>query len=170
MKLLTVRKSPFLSLFVHMKNYIIIITLFLIQWSSITVIILNSLALTAIESLESQGYIMINSQEFVLIILGVISLLLSSILLCFYIQLCLNAIQSKPNTTPSKRLLACQMAISLFLTCLWMSFNIIIMTHFKGKQYRVTEMFILTHSRVFDLQESYKFTDCKESNYCMQPS
>lgn len=107
--------------------YIQLLFLFLIQCSSITVIVLNSLALNSVK----RGLFIANEsspQEFMLIIMGVLSFLFSTILLCFYIQL-----YSKVDMlAPSKKLVAFETGLSLFIIALWTTLNIITMKNFNG--------------------------------------
>jgi hypothetical protein len=118
--------------------YIQLVALFLIQCSSIAVIVLNALALNSVNNLNRGLIVATESspQEFLIIIMGVLSLLFSTILLCFYIQLYSSATMAQP----SKKILAFETGLSLFIIALWMTLNIIILTRFNGKYYYVKQI------------------------------
>lgn len=107
--------------------------LFLIQWLSITVIILNALALNASKD-SNQGLIMAfdtGLQDYISLILGAASLFAVSLLLCLYLQFFFRLLGNHPKS-PSKKVLGTEIVFSIVITLLWTSATAINLNHFNG--------------------------------------
>lgn len=107
--------------------------LFLIQWLSITIIILNALALNSAKN-SNQGLIVAaesGPQEYILLIMGAISLLASSLLLIMYLQIFLRLLGDHPLDL-SKRILAFEIVLTLVVIALWSTASGIIAARFNG--------------------------------------
>lgn len=107
--------------------------LFLIQWLSITIIILNALALNSAKN-SNQGLIVAaesGPQEYILLIMGAISLLASSLLLIMYLQIFLRLLGDHPLDI-SKRILAFEIVLALVVIALWSTASGIIAARFNG--------------------------------------
>jgi hypothetical protein len=119
------------------KNTVIQISaLFLIQWLSIVVIILNASALNASKD-SNQGLILASEtgpQDYILLIMAASSLFAVSLLLCLYIQLFLRLIGNNPISSPSKKVLYVEIAFSLIIIASWMAASIIVLHVFNRKK------------------------------------
>ncbi|CEP16824.1 hypothetical protein [Parasitella parasitica] len=107
--------------------------LFVIQWLSISSIVLNALALSSARSLD-QGLIVASEsgpQEYTLLIMGAISLLASSILLITYVHIFLRLLGDRPLKL-SKRILAFEIALTLIVIALWSTASGIMLTRYNG--------------------------------------
>ncbi|KAL7324549.1 hypothetical protein PS15p_209728 [Mucor circinelloides] len=106
--------------------------LFVIQWLSITIIILNALALNAAKS-SNQGLIIAaesGPHEYTLLIMGAISLLASSLLLIMYLHIFLHLLGDRPLGL-SKRLLAFEIVLTLVVIALGSTASGIISARFN---------------------------------------
>lgn len=107
--------------------------LFVIQWLSIAIIILNALALKAATS-SNQGLIIASEsgpQEYTLLIMGAISLLASSFLLLIYLHVFLRLLADRPFDL-SKRVLAFEIVLILVVIALWSTASGVIVARFNG--------------------------------------
>lgn len=117
-----------------LKNaFIQIGSLFLIQWLSIAVIVLNASALNASKD-SNQGLIMASEtgpQDFIMLIMSATSLFCVSLLLCLYLQLFFRLMGNKPFSL-SKSVLYVEVAFSLIVISLWTAATVIVLKHFNG--------------------------------------
>lgn len=107
--------------------------LFLIQWLSITIIILNALALNSAKN-SNQGLIVAaesGPQEYILLIMGAISLLASSLLLIMYLQIFIRLLGDH-SLDLSKRILVFEIVLTLVVIALWSTASGIIAARFNG--------------------------------------
>lgn len=113
--------------------YIHIGLLIAIQWISITAIILNGLAIHMATG-TTQGLLMADKgpQDFLLVIIGAVSLLGSSLVLCLHIHVFYRLIEGRPFA-PSKKVLVCEVAVGVVLVALWTASVSLIMTTYHGK-------------------------------------
>jgi hypothetical protein len=123
--------------------------LFLIQWLSITVIVLNALALNASKD-PNQGLIMAfdtGPQDFIVLIMGATSLFAVSLLLCLYLHMFFRLLGNKQLTiySMSQKVLSTEIVLSIIIIALWTPATAIITKHFNGKQKRL----LLPQSFVF---------------------
>lgn len=110
-----------------------IILLFLIQWLSIAVIVLNALALHSAKDLD-QGLIMATEtgfQDFVLLIMAAASLFTVSSLLCVYLQVFFRY-STGPSTKTFKNILVTEIVCSILIIALWTSATSILLSMFHG--------------------------------------
>ncbi|KAG2235514.1 hypothetical protein INT48_003077 [Thamnidium elegans] len=109
------------------KNNVIvqISLLFLIQWLSIAVIVLNALALNMS---KDQGLVIAESgpQDFILLIMASASLIIVSLLLCVSLPMLLSH-----TIELSKKLLAIEIVFSILVIALWTTATSIILTKFN---------------------------------------
>jgi hypothetical protein len=110
-----------------------IILLVIIQWLSISVIILNALALNSVK--DNKVGLIIDSdsgpQEYLLLIMGATSLFAASLILCLYIQIIYRFI-NRDTFSPSKTVLGAEVVMSIIVIALWSSSTAIIVNHFNG--------------------------------------
>lgn len=107
--------------------------LFVIQWLSITIIILNALALNAAKN-SNQGLIIAaesGPQEYTLLVMGAISLLASSLLLIMYLHIFPRLLGDRPLDL-SKRLLAFEIVLTLVIIALWSTASGVTVSRFNG--------------------------------------
>jgi hypothetical protein len=107
--------------------------LFVIQWLSVTVIILNALALNSIKD-SNQNLIIATKtgpQEFILLIIGAVSLFAASLLLCVYLHIMFRLLGKHPIAT-SKKVLVTEFVLSIIIITLWTTASIIILVHFNS--------------------------------------
>ncbi|KAI9499522.1 hypothetical protein BDB00DRAFT_866395 [Zychaea mexicana] len=104
--------------------------LVMVQWISIAAIVLNAIALNVASS-SSQGLIASNPgpQDYLLVVLGAISLLGASLLLCLHLHVFLQLMDNRPFA-PSKTILASEMTTGVILIALWASATSIILTNY----------------------------------------
>lgn len=116
------------------KNaFIQIGSLFLIQWLSIAVIVLNASALNASKD-SNQGLIMSSEtgpQDFIMLIMSATSLFCVSLLLCLYLQLFFRLMGNKPFSL-SKSVLYVEVAFSFIIISFWTAATVIVSKHFNG--------------------------------------
>ncbi|KAL9548558.1 hypothetical protein MBANPS3_005628 [Mucor bainieri] len=106
--------------------------LFVIQWLSITTIILNALALNEAKD-SNQGLIIAaesGPHEYTILIMGAISLLASSLLLIMYLQVFLRLLGNRPLDL-SKRLLAFEIVLTLVVIALWSTASGVVVSRFN---------------------------------------
>ncbi|KAI9275588.1 hypothetical protein BDA99DRAFT_588458 [Phascolomyces articulosus] len=105
--------------------------LVLVQWISIAVIVLNAIALN-VSSNSNLGLITSDAgpQDHMLLVIGAISLLGSSLLLCLHLHVFLQLMDNRPFA-PSKTILALEMTTGVVLIGLWASATSIIMTNYN---------------------------------------
>lgn len=111
-------------------------SLFLIQWLSIVVIILNASALNASKD-SNQGLILASeagTQDYILLIMAASSLFAVSLLLCLYLQLLLRLLGNKPISAPSKKVLYIEIIFAAIIIALWMAATVIVHSFFNGKK------------------------------------
>ncbi|KAI8148939.1 hypothetical protein BJV82DRAFT_653153 [Fennellomyces sp. T-0311] len=125
--------------------------LVLIQWISIAVIILNAFSLST-SSEANQGLIAPRSgpQDFLLLILGSVSLLGSSLLLCLHLHVYFQLIGDRPYA-PSKAILGMEMAVGVILIGLWASATSIIVTNFQVSSPCTNSKFVEHYGQACDL-------------------
>ncbi|KAI8644886.1 hypothetical protein BD408DRAFT_441424 [Parasitella parasitica] len=110
--------------------------LFVIQWLSISSIVLNALALSTARHLD-QGLIVASEygpQEYTLLIMGAISLFASSILLITYVHIFLRLLGDRPLKL-SKRILAFEIGLTLIVIALWSTASGIILTRYNASSF-----------------------------------
>ncbi|KAI7893466.1 uncharacterized protein EV154DRAFT_549803 [Mucor mucedo] len=108
-----------------------IILLFLIQWLSIAVIVLNALALHSAKDLN-QGLIMAAEtglQDFVLLVMAAASLFIVSLFLCVYLQMFFRH-PTGPSMKTSKTILVTEVVCSIFIIALWTSATSVLLSMF----------------------------------------
>ncbi|GAN06755.1 hypothetical protein MAM1_0135d06245 [Mucor ambiguus] len=132
--------------------------LFVIQWLSITTIILNALALNEAKN-SNQGLIIAaesGTKEYTLLILGAISLLASSLLLIMYLHIFLRLLGDRPLDL-SKRLLAFEIVLTLVVIALWSTASGVIVACFNEfSSCKKTNVSTLTTNISFDRYSSSK--------------
>ncbi|KAI9483061.1 MAG: hypothetical protein EXX96DRAFT_556663 [Benjaminiella poitrasii] len=138
------------------KNRVIIqiLLLFIIQWLSISVVILNALALNETKNIN-QGLIIAaksGPQEFVLLILGTISLFAASLLLCPYLQMTLRFLENRsPVSLLSRRFLMLEIALSITIIAVWTISSVIILIQFnESSSCRKANISVLSTQIYFD--------------------
>ena len=109
--------------------------LILVQWSSMAVIVLNAIAINVTSS-SFVGLITATpgAQDYLLIVLGSVSFLTSSLLLCLHLHVFLQLIDNRPFA-PSRTILAMEMITGIILIGLLASATSIIVTNYSGKFY-----------------------------------
>lgn len=114
-----------------------IILLFLIQWLSISVIVLNALALNSAKD-SDHGLIMAAEgvQGFVLLIMAAVSLLSVSLLLCTYLQMFYRSSMGL-SVKISKKILMTEIVFSISIIALWTSATVIIQSIYNGINMRI---------------------------------
>lgn len=121
------------------KHVVLQITLLVvIQWTSVTVIILNLLALILVKD-SNQNLIIATKtgpQEFILLVIGAVSLLTASLLLCIYLHTQFRLLGNHP-IGPSKKVLIIEIGLSIINIVLWATASITILICFN-------RMYILT--------------------------
>lgn len=117
------------------KSVIIQISLlFLIQWLSISVVVLNALALNASKD-SDQGLIMATDtdvQDFILLIMAAASLFAVSLLLCIYLQIFFG-ISTGLSIQMSINILVVEIVFAVLIIALWTSATAIVLSSFSGK-------------------------------------
>jgi hypothetical protein len=113
-----------------------IVLLFVIQWLSVAVIILNALALDSVKDSDQNLIIATKTgpQEFILLVIGAVSLFTSSLLLCAYLHILFRLLGNQP-TTSSKKVLVTEIVLSFIIIALWTTSSIIISIHFDSTLY-----------------------------------
>ena len=119
-----------------MKTNVIaqLVLLFMIQWLSIAVIILNASALNL--SKDSEGGLIMaletGPQDYILLIMGALSMFAVSLLLCLFLQN-LFRLMKKEITSPPRHILYTEAVLAFIVVALWTPAVFIILHHFKGK-------------------------------------
>lgn len=115
-----------------------IILLFLIQWLSISVIVLNALALNSAKD-SDHGLIMAAEtgvQDFVLLIMAAVSLFSVSLLLYIYLQMFYRSSMGF-SVKISKKILMAEIVFSISIIALWTSATVIIQSIYNGINMRI---------------------------------
>ncbi|KAI7907753.1 uncharacterized protein BX663DRAFT_491926 [Cokeromyces recurvatus] len=115
------------------KDIIHISLLYIIQYLSISVIILNALALNETKN-TNQGLIIAaksGPQEYILLILGAISLFAAFLLLCSYLRMVPCLLENK-SILLSKRALILEICLSAIIIFLWTLISVNILMYFHG--------------------------------------
>ncbi|KAL0138234.1 hypothetical protein V8B55DRAFT_1391565 [Mucor lusitanicus] len=134
--------------------------LFVIQWLSITIIILNALALNAAKN-SNQGLIIAaesGPQEYTLLVMGAISLLASSLLLIMYLHIFPRLLGDRPLDL-SKRLLAFEIVLTLVIIALWSTASGVTVSRFNEfSSCKKPNVSTLTTNISFDQYDSSKLS------------
>ncbi|KAI9304241.1 hypothetical protein BJ944DRAFT_267148 [Cunninghamella echinulata] len=103
--------------------------LILLQWISITVVILNQLVLKSPHSKESLISDQVGIQDILLLVLGISSFLASSLPLCLHLYMYYRS-PGLRSFAPKKIVLVTEMSISVIMIALWSATSAIVFTHF----------------------------------------
>ncbi|KAI9252743.1 hypothetical protein EDC94DRAFT_620532 [Helicostylum pulchrum] len=104
--------------------------LVLVQWISLAVVILNATALFLLRTVQHSGLVTTHSSpaDYILLILGSLSFIISSIFLLMHLQLHFHIIDDIPFTPP-RVLSATEVIISVISIALWTVATSIILAH-----------------------------------------
>lgn len=109
--------------------------LVLVQWISLAVVILNATALFLLRHSQHSGLVNNHSSpaDYMLLILGSLSFVASSIFLLLHLQLHLRIVDDTPFTPP-RALSATEVIMSVISIALWTVATSVILTHSQGKK------------------------------------
>lgn len=126
-----------------------------LQWLSIAVVTLNMIALHMAHNEPNLKGTLVSSsaglQDTLLVLLGIVSFLASSLPLALYCFVsCRPSSSCRPATTPTKMVLVSEMSIGVIMITLWTAAVSIVFTHFHGMQINKGEGgFLHLHSHIF---------------------
>lgn len=125
-----------------------------IQWTSIAVIGLNAVALGSISGDQGLLDMKSGSQDYLLLVLGGLSLLSSSFLICLYLHTYFHLINNE-RSAPSRTILTAELAAGILLVALWASGTWVIMSSYHSKSYftnLITEFGLLSRFLLYQLR------------------
>lgn len=108
------------------------VLLIFIQWTSIAVIVLNVMALGSTTGELGLLDMKPASQDYLLLVLGGISLLTSSFLICLYLHTYFHLINNR-RLAPSRAIQTAELTMGVLLITLWASGTSIITSNYGGK-------------------------------------
>lgn len=121
--------------------------LVLVQWISLAVVILNATALFLLRHSQHSGLVNNHSSpaDYMLLILGSLSFVASSIFLLLHLQLHLRIVDDTPFTPP-RALSATEVIMSVISIALWTVATSVILTHSQGKKKTTNQYIIYLYS------------------------